>query len=136
MNTFTERTIPADMTYLFTTDVVATVAAHRPDGSIAQYQMWVDYDGTHVMVSSAVGSQKAKNWELNPHVSVSVVDRADPWRFVVVRGRVSERRPDTKLAYIDRVSQRYVGTPYHRRTVDREIFLIRPDVVLVRRGRS
>lgn len=136
MNASNEPTIPEDMAYLLTTDVVATIAAHRPDGSIAQYQMWVDYDGTHVMVSSAVGSQKARNWELNPQVSVSVVDRADPWRFVVVRGRVMERKPDRNLAHIDRTSQRYVGAPYRRRTLDREIFLIRPDVVLVRRGRS
>jgi PPOX class probable F420-dependent enzyme len=128
--------IPSDMAYLLTSDVVATVAAHRGDGSIAQYQMWVDYDGEHVLVSSAVGSQKARNWARDPNVTLSVVDHADPWRFLVIRGRVVGTEPDTDLTYIDRTSMRYVGTPYRRRNLEREIFLIQPDRVLVRRGRG
>jgi len=127
--------IPTDMLDLLTTDVVATVAAHRADGSIAQYQMWVDYDGEHVMLSSAVGSQKARNWERDPHVSVSVADKGDPWRSLQIRGRVIGTRPDTGLEHIDRVSQRYVGAPYRRRDLEREVFLIVPDNVRIRRGR-
>ncbi len=136
MNAFIESVIPEDMTYLLTTDVVATVAALRPDGSIAMYQMWIDYDGEHVMVSSTIGSQKARNWALNPQVSISVVDHSDPWRFVVVRGRVVATHPDIGLAHIDRISRRYVGAPYRRRTVEREIFVVRPDSIQVRRGRT
>lgn len=128
--------VPADLVYLLTTDVVATVAAHRADGSITQYQMWVDYDGSRVLVSSAVGSQKAKNWRRDPRVTLSVVDRNDPWRFVVIRGRVMDIHPDTELQLIDRISHRYVGQPYRRRDLAREIFAIRPDHVQVRRGRG
>ena len=131
----TDVTIPEDMLDLLTTDVVATVAAHRRDGTIALYQQWVDYDGEHLMLSSAVGSQKARNWARDPNVTVSVVDRRDPWRFLVVRGRVIGTRPDEGLEHIDRVSQRYVGAPYRRRNLEREIFLIEPDNVQVRRGR-
>ena len=128
--------LPSDLVDLLTSDVVATVAAHRPDGSIAQYQMWVDYDGDHVLVSSAVGSQKARNWVRDPRVTLSVVDRADPWRFLVIRGRVTETRPDIDLEWIDRVSDRYVGQPYRRRDVKREVFVIEPENVQVRRGRG
>jgi PPOX class probable F420-dependent enzyme len=132
----TDILIPDDMVDLLTSDVVATVAACRRDGTIALYQMWVDYDGEHVMVSSAVGSQKARNWARDPNVTVSVVDRRDPWRFLVIRGRVIGTRPDAGLEHIDRQSQRYVGAPYRRRDVEREIFLIAPDDVQVRRGRG
>ena len=128
--------LPSDLVDLLTSDVVATVAAHRPDGSIAQYQMWVDYDGEHVRVSSAVGSQKARNWVRDPRVTLSVVDRADPWRFLVIRGRVMETRRDIDLEWIDRVSNRYVGQPYRRRNVEREVFVIEPENVQVRRGRG
>lgn len=128
--------VPADLVYLLTTDVVATVAAHRADGSITQYQMWVDYDGSHVLVSSAVGSQKAKNWRRDPRVTLSVVDRNDPWRFLVIRGRVIDVRLDTELQLIDRTSHRYVGQPYRRRDLAREIFSIQPEHVQVRRGRG
>ena len=130
------REMPSDLLDLLATDVVATVAAHRPDGSIAQYQMWVDYDGAHVLLSSAVGSQKARNWARDPRVTLSVVDRRDPWRFLVIRGRVVETRPDAGLELIDRVSHRYVGQPYRRRDVEREVFVIEPENVQARRGRG
>jgi PPOX class probable F420-dependent enzyme len=128
-------TFPPDLVYLLTTDVVASVAAHRPDGSIAMYQMWVDYDGSNVLLSSAVGSRKAANWRKDPHVTLSVVDHADPWRFLVIRGRVVETRPDENLASIDRLSHRYVGAPYRRRDLEREIFVIEPEAVQARQGR-
>jgi PPOX class probable F420-dependent enzyme len=127
--------IPDDLTDLLTRDVVATVAAHRPDGTIAQYQMWLDYDGSHVLLSSAVGSRKAANWRHDPHVTLTVVDHDDPWRSLVVRGRVVDIRPDVDLAMIDRLSMRYVGAPYRRRDLEREIFVVAPDDVRARYGR-
>jgi len=131
-----DSSIPDDMVDLLTSDIVATVAAHRRDGSIALYQMWIDYDGEHILANSAVGSIKARNWERDPRVTLSVVDRSDPWRFLVIRGTVLERRPDAGLEHIDRVSQRYVGGPYRRRHLAREIFVIEPENVQARRGRG
>ena len=131
-----ETAVPSDLVYLLTSDVVATVSAHRADGSIAQYQMWVDFDGEHVLLSSAVGSLKARNWARDPQVTLSAVDRKDPWRFLVIRGRVVEMRPDDRLTMIDRLSDRYVGAPYRRRNVDREIFVIEIHDVQSRRGRG
>jgi len=131
-----ESAVPSDLVDLLTSDIAATVAAHRADGSIAQYQMWVDFDGEHVLLSSAVGSLKARNWARDPRVTLSAVDRKDPWRFLVIRGRVVEMRPDVALAMIDRLSDRYVGAPYRRRDVEREIFVIEIDDVQSRRGRG
>jgi len=131
----TDTGIPDELAYLLTTDVVATVAALRPDGSIAQYQMWVDYDGANVLVSSAVGSRKSDHWRRDPHATLTVVDHGDPWRSLVIRGRIVEIRPDDELAMIDRLSDRYVGAPYRRRDLDREIFVIEPEDVRARFGR-
>jgi len=128
-------TIPDDLAYLLKSKVVATVAALRPDGAIAQYQMWVDYDGEHVLVSSTVGTRKSSHWARDPRVTLTVVDQADPWRFLVIRGHVEEVRPDVDLAHIDEVSQRYVGAPYRRRDREREIFVIEPESVQARYGR-
>jgi hypothetical protein len=68
-------------------------------------------------------------------VTLSVVDHADPWRFLVIRGRVVEMRPDANLSSIDRLSHRYVGAPYRRRDLEREIFVIEPEAVQARQGR-
>ncbi|HEY5520766.1 MAG TPA: pyridoxamine 5'-phosphate oxidase family protein [Candidatus Limnocylindrales bacterium] len=127
-------TIPEDLLYLLTSDHIGSVSSLRRDGSIATNLMWIDWDGEHVLTSSPVGSRKAANWRANPQVSVSVVDHYDDWRFVIVRGRVVDIRPDVDLEFIDRMSMRYTGAPYRRRENPREVFVIEP--VNVRAGRG
>jgi PPOX class probable F420-dependent enzyme len=127
-------TIPEDLTDLFTTDHIGSVSSIRPDGAIATYLMWVDWDGTHVLTSSPVGSHKGANWRANPQASVSVVDHYDDWRNLVVRGRVTDIRPDVNLEFIDRMSLRYTGGPYRRRGTEREVFVITPDHISASRG--
>ena len=127
-------TIPEDLLYLLTSDHIGSVSSLRRDGSIATNLMWIDWDGEHVLTSSPVGSRKAANWRANPQVSVSVVDHYDDWRFVIVRGRVVDIRPDVDLEFIDRMSMRYTGAPYRRRENPREVFVIGP--VNVRAGRG
>jgi PPOX class probable F420-dependent enzyme len=127
--------VPDDLVYLLTSDRVGHVTSIRPDGSIATHLMWIDWDGRHVLTSSPVGSRKGKNWRANPQASVSVVDADDPWRSVIVRGRVTDIQPDQDLAFIDKMSLRYVGAPYFRRGSEREIFYITPDHVRASRGR-
>jgi PPOX class probable F420-dependent enzyme len=129
-------TIPEDLVDLLTSDVLATVAALRPDGSIALYLMWVDYEGGRLLTSSRVGSRKAKNWQQNPTVSVTAVDHSDPWRFLVLRGRIVGMRPDEGLAFIDKLSVRYLGAPYRMRNFEREIFEIEIDHVQASGGRG
>jgi len=128
--------IPAELADLLTTNVLGHVSALRPDGSMAHYLMWMDWDGERVLTSSMVGSRKAAHWARDPHVTVSVVDRASDWRFLIIRGRVVGTRPDEGLAFIDKLSVRYTGQPYRWRARPREIFLIQPDHVVASTGRG
>lgn len=127
--------MPEDLTDLLTTNVIAHVTALRRDGTMAGYLMWVDYDGEHVLTSSMMGSRKAANWRRNPNVTISVVDRSNDWRFLIIRGRVVDTRPDEGLAFIDKMSLRYTGDSYRFRDRPREIFVIEPDHVRASRGR-
>jgi PPOX class probable F420-dependent enzyme len=127
--------IPEDLVDLLITNVVGHVSALRRDGSIAQYLMWVDYDGEHVLTSSPLGSRKGEHWRRNPNVTLSVKDKTDDWRYLIIRGRVVDFRPDKDLAFIDRMSMRYTGQPYRRRGFEREVFVIEPDHVQAARGR-
>ena len=129
-----DHIIPDDLVDLLTTNHVGHVSSVRPDGSIATHLMWIDWDGEHVLTSSPVGSQKGRNWRANANASVSVVDHGDDWRSLIVRGRVTEFRPDVGLVFIDRMSERYLGMPYRRRGYEREIFVITPDHVSISRG--
>jgi PPOX class probable F420-dependent enzyme len=128
--------IPDDLTHLLTTNVIGHVTAKRADGSLATYLMWVDWDGEHVLTSSPVGSRKSRHWRRDPQVSVSVKDRDDDWRYLVIRGRVVDIHPDEGLAFIDRMSERYTGQPYRMRERPREVFVIQPDFVRASRGRG
>ena len=127
--------IPSELTDLLTTNVLAHVSATRRDGSIAHYLMWVDHDGEHVLTSSPVGSRKGAHWRRDPRVTLSVVDRSDDWRFLIIRGRVVDVRPDEGLAFIDRMSERYTGGPYRMRQYEREVFIIQPEHVRASGGR-
>ena len=97
--------------------------------------MWIDYDGEHLLTSSRLGSAKGRAFRSDPRVSVSVVDPDDPWRYVEISGRVTDIRPDTDLAFIDKLSRRYTGQDYRFRDSEREIFVITPDRIRTSTGR-
>jgi len=115
--------IPEELAYLLRTNVVAHVSLTQADGSLVTHVMWVDYDGEHIQTSSPTSSYKSRAVRERPNVAVSVVDPADPWRRLSISGRVTEIRNDEGLAFINTLSQRYVGAPYPR-PAPREIFVI------------
>jgi hypothetical protein len=62
------------------------------------------------------------------------VDHYYDWRYVIIRGRVVDIRPDVDLEFIDRMSQRYTGASYRRRDSEREVFVIEPDRIKTSEG--
>jgi PPOX class probable F420-dependent enzyme len=126
--------IPEELTYLLRTNVVAHVSLTQADGSLVTHVTWVDYDGEHILTSSPTSSYKSRALRERPNVAVSVVDPADPWRRLSISGRVTEIRNDEGLAFINTLSQRYVGAPYPR-PAPREIFVVTPDRVRAFMGR-
>jgi Pyridoxamine 5'-phosphate oxidase len=118
--------IPQDMLDLFGEPALGQVAYTTAAGQIVPFPMWVDYDGEHLLVSSPVGSKKGQSFRARPQVGVSIVSTKTPWRWLSISGRVVDIRPDEDLAFIDRMSQKYSGQPYQRRT-PREIFVIEID---------
>jgi PPOX class probable F420-dependent enzyme len=127
--------IPADLLDLVTSDVVGHVAFVAPDGSLRTVILWVDFDGDHVLTSSPVGSFKGRAWRRDPRAAVSVVDHNDPWRALSISGRVVDIVPDEGLAFINKLSQRYVGRTYSY-AGSREIFTIEIERVRASRGRG
>lgn len=123
-----ETTIPDALRDLFDEPALAHVSYLNRKGQVVTYPMWVDFDGEHILVSSPVGSRKGRSLRERPQVAVSVVSPHNAWHWVSVSGRVVDIQPDDDLAFIDRMSQKYLGTDYQRRT-PREIFTIAIDRV-------
>jgi PPOX class probable F420-dependent enzyme len=97
--------------------------------------VWVDVelDGSYVLINTAEGRFKTENIRRNPEVAVSVVDRANDWRYVVVRGTVVELRHEGADEHIDKMAQKYLGQetyPFRRSDEQRVILRIKPHHVL------
>jgi PPOX class probable F420-dependent enzyme len=120
--------IPDDLRDIFDEPALAHVSYLNRKGQIVTFPMWVDFDGEHILVSSPMGSRKGKSFRERPDVAVSIVSTKNPWHWLSVSGRVVDIRPDENLAFIDRMSQKYTGKNYERRT-PREIFTIEVDRV-------
>ena len=128
--------VPAELVDLVTGSTLGHVTVVTPRGALVTHIMWVDYEDGHVLTSSRVGSAKGKALRADPRIAISVVDRANPWRWVSVSGRVAEIRPDIGLAFIDKMSRRYTGRDYMMRDMEREIFVIDPERVRSSTGRG
>ena len=71
--------------------------------------MWIDYDGTHVRFNTARGRVKTRNLERNPTIAMSVQDPENPYRYVQVKGRVTEMTEQGADAHIDALAKKYLG---------------------------
>jgi PPOX class probable F420-dependent enzyme len=108
---------------------LASVGTVMPDGSPQVTPMWFDYDGKLILVNSAKGRVKDRNMRRNPAVAVSIVDPANPYRYVAVLGRVVEMTEEGADAHIDRLAKKYLGQdryPYRRAGEVRVTYKIAP----------
>jgi PPOX class probable F420-dependent enzyme len=81
----------------------------RPDGQPQSSVVWVDYDGTYLLLNTALGRQKCRNMQANPRVTLLVVDPHNASRWIEVRGHVAEFTTAGAIAHADRLAQRYLG---------------------------
>lgn len=120
--------IPPDMLDFFDEPALGHLSYTNDAGQIVAFPLWIDFDGSRILASSPEGSRKGQALRKRPQVAVSVVSTKTPWHWVSVSGRVVEIRPDDGLAVIDRMSHKYLGQAYQRRT-PREVFAIEVDRV-------
>ena len=87
------------------------------NGSPQVTPVWFDYDGSLIRVNSAKGRVKDRNMRRDPRVALSIVDPANPYRYLGLRGRVVEITESGADAHIDRLAKKYLGQdryPYRR----------------------
>jgi PPOX class probable F420-dependent enzyme len=104
--------LPEDLIALLRGASPCFLATVMPDGSPQLTQVWVDTDGEHAVVNSVRGSQKARNIERDPRVSLNIADPSVTSRYFEVRGRVIDVTTEGGVEHIEALSQRYTGGPY------------------------
>ncbi|MDQ1738661.1 MAG: hypothetical protein QOE53_313 [Pseudonocardiales bacterium] len=87
------------------------VATSNTDGSPQTTVLWATYEGDELLLSTVQGRKKETNWLKDPRVSVLILDREDPYRYVEVRGAVS-MSTEGGPQLIERLSQTYTGQSY------------------------
>ncbi|HTO11867.1 MAG TPA: PPOX class F420-dependent oxidoreductase [Candidatus Binatia bacterium] len=85
---------------------IATVGA---DGGPQVTPVWIDFDGRHIRFNTARGRVKDKNLQRNPRVAISIQDPENPYRYVQIRGRVTEMTEQGADAHIDALAKKYLG---------------------------
>lgn len=114
---------------------LAHLAINLADGSPQVTPVWVDVteDGSAILLNTAEGRLKARNTGQGTPVAVSVADSANPYRTVVVRGTIAERRHEGADAHIDALAKKYLGQdtyPWRNPAEQRVMLVIRPTHVL------
>ncbi|MEU5786167.1 PPOX class F420-dependent oxidoreductase [Micromonospora purpureochromogenes] len=107
---------------------LAHVATVEADGTPHVTPVWVDTDGEHILFNTALGRQKSINIERNPTVAVSVVDKADDFRTLWVKG-TAELVTEGADEHIDRMAKKYLGQdtyPFRQPGEERVIVRITP----------
>ena len=111
---------------------LAHLGTVMPNGAPQVTPVWFDYDGTFIRVNSARGRLKDRNMRRNPAVALSIVDPANPYRYVGMLGRVVEITEEGGDAHIDRLAKKYLGEdryPDRRPGEVRVIYKIAPQRV-------
>lgn len=124
--------IPESHADLFTKPAFASLATLNADGSPQVTPVWVDFDGTHVLVNTARGRVKANNLSREPRVALCVADPADPYRYVAIQGRVVEMIEAGADAHIDKMAKKYMNKdqyPFRAPGEVRVLVKIAPDKV-------
>ena len=113
----------------------AHMATLMPDGSPQVTPVWVDYNGTHILVNTLEGSIKARNLNEDPRVAVTISNIDNPFEYMAVRGHAVELTHEGAEDHVDRLAKKYLGeeTYSHRKPGDRRLLVkIAPEHVLLR----
>lgn len=87
---------------------VAVLATVGPDGRPQQSAVWFLADGDTVALSLNTSRQKTKNLTARTVADLLILDLANPYRYLELRGDV-EVAPDDDYAFARRVGDKYGG---------------------------
>jgi PPOX class probable F420-dependent enzyme len=130
--------LPAEVQGFLDEPHLAVFITLMRDGMPQATPVWVDHDGTHVLINTVVGHQKQRNVARDRRVAVCIVDRDRPGRYLQVRGRVLRVTGGAEaLEQISKLSLKYSGRAYVGREGEQRVKLtIVPERLDYHGGRS
>lgn len=111
---------------------IAFIASLMKDGGPQITPVWIDYDGEYILINTAEGRVKQKNFQRDPRVAISIIDPTNPYNTVSIRGTVTEQVIDGADDHIDKLAKKYLGVdkyPFRAPGEKRVILKIMPEKV-------
>jgi PPOX class probable F420-dependent enzyme len=103
-----------EVTELLTARNMAHVATVMSDGGPHVSPVWIELiEDDRLAIFSTEAHLKIRNLRRDPRVGISVADEHNPYRSVIIRGRVTEEiHGEPALEIADRMSRRYTGADF------------------------
>ncbi len=103
-----------DVRALLTARNMAHVATSMSDGAPHVSPVWIELlDDERLAIFSTEAHLKIRNLRRDPRIAISVADEHNPYRSVIIRGRVVEELGGERAIQImDSMSNRYVGADF------------------------
>lgn len=106
---------------------IAHLATVLPDGAPHSAPVWIGVHADRIVFLTGPGSRKARNLRHDPRIALSIAPLDNPFKPVVVRGRVVKwLKGDAAWKIIDQLSTKYTGAPYPREQ-QRVVAVIEPE---------
>jgi PPOX class probable F420-dependent enzyme len=84
----------------------ATLATLEPDGFPQVSEVWFLFDEGQIKLSLTTGRRKTQNLAARPQCSLVILDLANPFRYVEVRG-TARLEPDPDGAFAHKLDAKY-----------------------------
>lgn len=107
------ESIPDSHKDLLEKPIYATVTTVMPDGQPQSTVVGVDYENGQLRFNTARGRQKEKNLNHNPKVTVMLIDPANGYHWLEVRGTVDEGTEEGAVDHIEKLSWKYNNQKYY-----------------------
>ncbi len=124
------KQIPESHADILDKPAFAHLSTLMADGSPQSSAVWVDTDGSTIVVNSAEGRLKDRNIRRDPRVAISVTDPENPYRSLMIRGRVARITNAGADDHIDRMAKKYMGVdayPFRQPDEVRVLYYIEPE---------
>jgi PPOX class probable F420-dependent enzyme len=122
--------IPENYVDLLESNALANVATIGPKGEPQNNPVWFGWDGKHILFSQTKNRQKYRNVKRNPQVALSIVDPANPYRYLEIRGKVVRIDEDTDRTFVNSMAKKYMNQdvyPWDKPGDERVIIVIQPE---------
>jgi len=102
------------------------------DGRTQVSPIWIDIDDNNniILINTAHGRIKQKNITRDPRVSLSLVDKNNPYSMITIQGIVIEQTTIGADEHIDKLAKKYLNIdryPSHSPSIQRVICKIKPE---------